>query len=559
MTKITNFAGFLLIIGAAFILSACSACNSGAYEEESHSASNEQHEENNQGNEPQNLHTISFNPTDAIRQAQGLLYYAEISGRTYFLMEDNFDLGVDFVEVNEKLIQEISSFASIGTPPFQFSLTSDENNFGIRGMNTVFNHENANTKGWLVHIWTSGRIPMWLSAGMEVVALSNLGLFEPSDIIYIPQNFGDLLLMPSNWGTQEQAQGIDAAYHFVRHLINTQAFDEIINLLVAGDDDAHEKLSAYFADFSGGEQLSGFEYVLFTLDSGGAYSIRKSTDLANYHFIFDDFSQHLDIETIVLYVEYSEDGIEFVYNWYSQFFDFEFVPIHRFQFFYNPHPLHYGVGGDIGRDLVRIFNLGRRDIAPFFVIVHEITHALEVQVFGSLSHPSFSQGLAEALEYLHHIYDHHRGGFGFYYELLTAPLEDENAVNGLRENLYIIYGTHYAADHFIENFIIGFDPMSIAHHRAYQVIYRHETLPNPEAMSVAPLFGDEISPYLSSYVTSHSFVMWLMETYGHENYARVHFDIHYFEDVYGVTITEMVDRWLGFLRDFADGVRGQAH
>ena len=67
-----------------------------------------------------------------------------------------------------------------------------------------------------------------------------------------------------------------------------------------------------------------------------------------------------------------------------------------------------------------------------------------------------------------------------------------------------------------------------------------------EAFSV---YGD-----LYSLITSASFVLYLIENFGEELYAQVHFDTRNFEDVYGMSLYEMILEWRRFLANFGNEV-----
>jgi len=59
---------------------------------------------------------------------------------------------------------------------------------------------------------------------------------------------------------------------------------------------------------------------------------------------------------------------------------------------------------------------------------------------------------------------------------------------------------------------------------------------------------------LSSRTTVTSFVKYMYETYGGENFFQVHWRIFRFEEVYGITIDEMILQWREFLEDYVAGL-----
>ena len=72
---------------------------------------------------------------------------------------------------------------------------------------------------------------------------------------------------------------------------------------------------------------------------------------------------------------------------------------------------------------------------------------------------------------------------------------------------------------------------------------------------MASMFSPSFAPEISSYRTSASFVLYLLETYGGQAYLQVHHNLDNFENIYGITIHEMIIRWQDFLDDFVNELR----
>lgn len=60
---------------------------------------------------------------------------------------------------------------------------------------------------------------------------------------------------------------------------------------------------------------------------------------------------------------------------------------------------------------------------------------------------------------------------------------------------------------------------------------------------------------LATHGVAPSFTIYLIEAYGIEKYMQVHFNSHAFENIYGITIFEMIERWEAFLTDLMEEIR----
>jgi len=542
MNKSKNLIYFLTVTVILFMTTACGLANTDENGKNGDAYGNgtgvysivDSDENNAHGEQDDGLFSftsaIVFEETGQAVRARGYNYFAFVNNREYFFTDSAEERNLAFVAINERLISEISRFADLGAPPFRFLLANSAEDYSTGSSEIAFNHDNNDTVGWLVHVWSGGRIPMWLSAGIEAVALSNMGEFEATDSLslYIPELFGDLLLSPGNWGTQDQLLTIHAAYHFVRYLIDTGVFEDAISLFRSRDETVNELIRTYFYEFSGGKQISDIQYTILAGGAGIAYRILIPSDwVLTQYFSFNCFSQHYDNRTISLFVDYFESGYEFVYNWFAQHYDFELNPSFASTIFgYRGNPLPPQIGLSL----------------PIKIEEH-ITE-------GGASFLPFSWGLAGVLVRMFHIAD--RDSFGVFYTFWNENVMDSDSITNEILPLYtMILESQATAEYFIDRNVAEFDLFSITHFEVYAILYHPEFFDNlPEN-----ILNPEISIYISTRGTAASFVAYLIETYGSEKYAQVHFDLDNFENVYGVTLHEMVDRWRGFLRAFADDIR----
>ena len=568
--NLKHFASSLTIICILVVAAACgsdSISSSDDYPYEECAASLHEHfEYNYQTNQVAEvfsqhgqLEGITFQTADhPTRRARGYLYVAHVNGNQYYFKSNDEKTNLAFIIANERLINEVSSFVDLGRPPFRFYHAKNitEISLAPSASGISLSHGCNKTIGWLVHVWSAGGIPMWLSAGIEAVALSSMGEFEGSATPAIPLGFGDFLFSPSKWNTSVHVQAIDTAYHFVRHLIEIDDFDKIISLLMSRDMTDNKLLNTYFYEFSGGSLICDIQYTL--LNRFGLYNVIASTEKATYFFIFTSFSRYIDANRMMNYIDFLDDGIRFVYNWHSRYFDFEFSRINRVDIVYNDRAWdNIGTGGmAFNENHMKLYY--RTPEIDLSILVHKAVHVIDAQVFGAMpSFGPFAEGLADALNMLHSIAD--RDEFGIFYSWFMYTYASPESLLWFEGLLIDVLGSQNSACYFIYKFIHGFDPIGHTHFHAYCYLYHRETLFShlgdlPREF-FAPKLNPEVSLYIASYLTSSSFVQYLLETYGGEKYAQVHFNVNNFENVYGMTLHEMIDEWREFLRNFADDIR----
>ncbi|MCL2855840.1 MAG: hypothetical protein FWE21_09525 [Defluviitaleaceae bacterium] len=98
------------------------------------------------------------------------------------------------------------------------------------------NFENGDTFGWLTHQLSRGRLPMWLSVGLEAHVKGQLGIFVPTNHNFAKgTHFSDLSFMPGTWRTAERAAAIDMAYNFISNLAKMGLLAELVALYQDGE------------------------------------------------------------------------------------------------------------------------------------------------------------------------------------------------------------------------------------------------------------------------------------------------------------------------------------
>jgi hypothetical protein len=435
---------------------------------------------------------ISFSVPTPTRQIDGYIRESRIGNRVYFFRSDNEDIYRSFISHVERLIPAVENIITF--PP-----TGQLVNI------YHFNHEDMHTIGWLTSFLSSQRLPIWLCAGIEVLAR---GLYIPMHDGII-ENFGDFHFAPfwSLWDIEQLEKAVATAYRFVNFLIENEALDELVELFMERNlSTAYEKAEAHFYSFAGKPMVTGIALELGAPSTEQGFIMRKSTQWGDYTFVFSSFRQRMSIYDMQRYIAYIDKATYVVVDWLSDFFEGfndDFVPIN--------HRIYYGLVSigttpncgyaDWTRNQIVYAGLSHR--FPY-IALHEIVHILDFRL-GGMSFEPFTEGLAHLLD-----------------------------------------------DYFAEFGGIGFGNY---HRRAYTMLaaggYGHmNDLGGPGAN-----FNERnprFIPELTMRITATSFVQYLIETYGGEKYFQVHWSRNFrdFENVYGATIHELILRWREFLEEY---------
>jgi len=427
--------------------------------------------------------------------------------------------------------------------------TQDEALYSVRsfgGQHLALNPYDPATYGWFIYSMTMGAIPMWLSVGMEMAA-------RGIDFDYPLGGLCDMYFAPFAWGSAENRQPISTAYHFVNYLIGNEYLAEIITLYLADDWNAANRLATERFNLFTGYDLDTFLRIQF---SGTSYSVTANTYMAYYSFDFPQFHYHLewpvgiweltravldidymDNARLMRTVDYLEDTILFVKNWYAEFVDFDFFPIET----RIPMEIRTFAAAP-GAMIIPINGMAA-------AAAHEVSHIISTQMLDGIYFIPFEEGLAEVVHIAHMFFDRDRHGWA--YQIWPEDVDDTisalyefgifdsyaeaTAVRALaaRAFMYDDYEHYFAFSHFLAYATLNAPPYEVLRGR----MRRWFTGPTYVNSSIE----------LYTYFTSVSFVRYLIERYGPEKYMQVHVDVSRFEYVYGIALYEMVQEWLEFL------------
>jgi|GEM_PF-4619598 len=345
------------------------------------------------------------------------------------------------------------------------------------------------------------KLPFWLLAGVEAMVRRDLqgDWVNPiSSTLNIPPDFGDLSFFPSSRGSFSHIRAINTAYHFVVHLIENNYFPEIVQLFTNGDRHTADNMVAeIFYDFAR-QPLDGVVMLHYGRRIPGFARVSMYEEFSIAHFEFRDGNKYDMPENILrAYTRNSQfnEITRIIYEWFKRYADrpWSFARIiHTIHIGRPPRP-HPDFPGSIaaafGGGGSTVF-YGTSRLYPR-IVAHETTHAMDDQIFRRRSITPFYEGLAG-------FFEHYAAGVRCNHTRVTlAQINNIGELGGFRSRYFP------ANPHFIRE--------------------------------------------IATYATSASFIQFLIETYGGAKLMQVYFNVSNFENVYGITLREMVDRWVDFI------------
>jgi len=453
--------------------------------------------------------------TGSIGRQESLSYItSKQSGNlNFFFQEDNYALNALFVNQTEALIHEISNLIPTHNHRLRLFQVEHTELLGIGAFRELaLSHDDTQDFGLLtlllhqqnqtVLFYTSmtsprnANLPFWLLNGIEAVARQNAGLgsytglntdntsFIYDEAIFDEMGFGDIHFLPVFRGSDEHKRAVNTAYSFTLYLIENGYFDRLVELYTSGarGDRQHANSLAVdlFYSFSGRILDPSFTLTFGTGAIGsGSHMLTYHAELSDVNFFIGNHSNHrLGMVDFLRHARGFEEATAFVKEWYLQFFEWEYERINH-----NVRSLSFSNAGSANTNLA-IYNGLSRDTRNW-VAAHEVVHILDIQVRGSSGFPPFREGLAMYKMWLHY--------------------------EGSRIDVM---------EHFSN---------------PGRITFADEHQPFNSSMP-------EYNRRINSYVLAGAFVEFLIETYGPEKYFQVHWRHRNFENVYGATVNEMIDR-----------------
>ena len=490
---------------------------------------------------------IEFAHPDAFMAIFGYVATTQVDNVSFFFREDDHEFNIQFVNTTTELLSVIDTYITLPERMLSIRLTDGDianYEFDTRSI-TINCHSDESTIGWLVHCLYFGRIPIWLAAGIEAVAKSDLGLFDPDYTDMEPPNdFGDYLFSPGFWYTERGERGVNTAYRFVRHLIEIDELEALIGLFENNPDDweyANAQANQLFQSLFGRSMDNSIKLAFYATRgraANGAYVLSITSDMCNYYFIFDCFSDTAD--NLMVLVNALDLATLFTVDWYSSFREFEFTPINV-----NAHVSDLPIGGIAFHNYIQI-NRVVENLNMLIIMIHEVSHIMN-QMADMAPIIPLDEGLAEALGLLFLSSEYAENLPPSF--LLQTPGSEALLFGEIdRSQDMLVYSrsrklvTHFVAYYRLNytDYVYGGGPFgndsngSIGFYRRYMNPY--------EVGHIAEI---------NTYSTAASFVLFLLETYGAEMYMQVHGDVDNFINVYGRTIHELIEEWRAFLIDLS--------
>jgi len=418
------------------------------------------------------------------------------------------------MENTESLIAAISNFLPSVSGLPEIHMTSDIQEYRIGQDSITISLDTINTFGWLAFALsateTDNHLPIWLAAGIEALAASQIGIFTPYDAAaenLITGRFGDLNFIPVAWEGNHQ-EAIDTAYHFARYLQDGEHLAALISLYADSYREAADYMAAeLFYSFAGGTMESGTRLDLLSgyAPGIGHYGYRivhiHSSGLIMTHALYQDFTEGFRAGVIREQFNSVNRIMQRVVNWFGEYIDVDHLLPHKVYLAY------WGQGGGFYHDedggATIVTGIRRVDpqfdpgTVPYWILYHFFTDYFNDKLAGDIPpHPLMAQGLGIFIDQ----------------ELRpTGTLRWAIPHSGVvRENIL-------ERDDF--EGIVGYTD--------------HDYLMDDGRIAII----------------YSSFVRYLIETYGPERYLQIHWTFPYgFEEVYGMTIQEMSESWIEFIR-----------
>ena len=491
---------------------------------------------------------IVFSEAGVAMALHGYTTVSQIGTMSFYFKYDDYKVNSYFIHTTKELLSTIENYIILPRHPLRLRLTDgDITNYAFDPLNlAIYSHSDKNTLGWVVNFMFSGRIPVWLSVGIEAVAKSDMGLFMPDYYtITVPDHFGDLLFNPGFWGTEINKNAINIAYHFVRYLIEINELESLIEeylRLQNGWDQANVLASQMFYNYFAYELDTAIvlDYMsTISTSAHNGYRLTIPSYLNVYNFIFSCFSQYR--ENIMNYIYALDTETLFVINWYSQFIDFEFTPINVNVFARTINP-QFGGLADFSGNLINIYQFWV-GAGMHGIMAHEVSHAINGQINRQPIAP-LDEGLANVLMFQFFESEYNET----YMFFLTVNYIQDNfgsdhrrmelLTNTWLRDMDMHFRAYYRLNH--TDYVHGGGPFGTGSNGNIGFVVRY-TNPNAEYHIAA----------INTYTTALSFVHYLITTYGAEYYMQVHWDVNNFENVYGKTIFELIEEWRSFLINLA--------
>jgi len=401
------------------------------------------------------------------------------------------------------------------------------------------------------------RLPMWLSAGLELYWLGehgidiyetygvatdiNIPLWQTSAVADGLPGFGDAWFFPGLVGDGPCEDILSIAYAFVRYLIETGDMENLIAMHRGAFTEAEDIRAASWLSFTGIPSANDWGLVHYF---GGRIRNVEGSPQSPFVLKFSAMGQYSrysfghraaypqeywDWNMVEYYIAIGEESIRFIWDW------LEAENSRRFNTFFIGIDETWGGGGYGGGMLT---NFGSVNEPPWFM-AHESAHAVistaritsnfprtpEGHFLSQFKH--FEEGLCTVIELL------------FEAETVNQRFAREAAAQRI-DRMENWFGVTIGDDHgrltreCIEIYLNN-RALSEIEHRGFEN---------------ASMFGRQYA-VLQSYFTAASFIFYLLEHRGSQaDFFTIYRNIDLMYEIYGVDMQGMIYEWLEHLNYF---------
>ncbi|MFA9555698.1 hypothetical protein ACERII_00110 [Evansella sp. AB-rgal1] len=379
--------------------------------------------------------------------------------------------------------------------------------------------------GSIVSFLSDYKLPAWLSVGMELYwtreTFSQIGLLILQNRFSSEDHpFGDAWFIPGYIEHELRPNSKDVAYHFVQYLDEKSVLKDVIDLFL---EDKAEKaaslLNQHWFDFSQSntpldfnyQYKYGFDDVLFQLNTE-----KVTTYFSNGNWSYKEVTD---------YIDYFEDSIRYVEEW------FDYKGEEPIIFHVNPHKnsQNPNVSAEVVHsEIMKLYGL--QDSPPLFW-VSDLVEIITNRVGINTEFYPFKQGLANNI-----MYDFESMKKGYVQDAYLSFIKEIMTSSDSTSWEVIEKYNEVSKQPFQYDEPVDIHAFEIATSSVYDDEYKfHHSNYGPTM--------DNYFEELDGPVKASSFVLFLLEKQGKDDFLKVYSDIQMFEAVYGSDLKNIITEW----------------
>ncbi|ADU28888.1 hypothetical protein [Evansella cellulosilytica] len=480
---------------------------------------------------------VEFNETDSVWSERGYVVETRIDNVEYMFTEST-DLEKEEIVYNtEKVLQELQENFGINKDNIHVKLLyqTSENEATVDNSSNrviIMQDEDASI-GAVVSRFSDQKLPAWLSTGLELYWTSNEN--EYMDISEVNEwviraheldgrDYGDAWFVPGFIDAEYTEAAHDIAHLFVKYLDEEGYLHDVVSFFVHGHG-SNETLKQHWRSFTGitDAQLDvsykyvyNYQHFLFELTRGKV----------NASFRGDNWEE----ETIIDHLTYMNETIEYVEDWFNYELEEELV-VHM----YREHASQYDHIPTTSQ-IITVYNV--HDESSLWLVSYHVANIIKERSGLTSDFYPFTEGVVEA------IHD----------EVISdLQFEGDNRVTHSMEEVYHNQDNETNRK-ILENYHVingePFEPGEGVDYRSFMFANSFLAFEYDDRFS-SHQYSPDMDNYiedLDGYIKSSSFILYLIEQQGKDDFLKVFESIEAFEEIYGATLEEMVAEWKTFIQ-----------